>query len=178
MPQPDLQPTLIGPRILIRPVTAADWPQMFAAASDPEIWAVHPARNRYQEPVFRDFFDAALASGSAFAFVNRQTDTVVGSSRYYEHDPAKSEIEIGWTFLARAFWGGSYNAEIKKLMLDHAFTFVNTVIFWVGETNWRSQRAMEKVGGVRRAGVFTRSPGPPSPHVIFEITKNAYAQRP
>jgi RimJ/RimL family protein N-acetyltransferase len=125
------------------------------------------------QPVFRHFFESALASGSAFSLVDRQSSKIVGSSRYHGHDPDLSEIEIGWTFLARDYWGGSYNAEIKKLMLDHAFTFVDTVIFWVGETNWRSQRAMEKMGGVRRDGLISRElDGAARQHVIFEIKKD------
>jgi len=145
---------------------------MFAAAADPEIWSLHPVHDRYTEPVFRAFFDGAMASGSAFAFVDRQNGEIIGSSRYHGYDPTAREIEIGWTFLARAYWGGSFNLEIKQLMLEHAFTFVDTVVFWVGETNWRSQRAMEKIGGARRAGVHTRTlDGKPRAHVIFEIRK-------
>ncbi len=140
---------------------------MFAAAADPEIWSLHPVHDRYTEPVFRAFFDGAMASGSAFAFVDRQNGEIIGSSRYHGYDPTAREIEIGWTFLAR------FNLEIKQLMLEHAFTFVDTVVFWVGETNWRSQRAMEKIGGARRAGLHTRTlDGKPRPHVIFEIRKS------
>jgi RimJ/RimL family protein N-acetyltransferase len=173
MPAFDLQPTLIGPRIAIRPIVASDWQEMFAAASDPEIWALHPASDRYQEPVFRKFFDGALASGSGFAFVERASGKLVGSSRYHAHNPALSEIEIGWTFLTRTYWGGSYNREIKRLMLSHAFRFVDTVVFWVGDTNWRSQAAMEKIGGVRRPGIQTRPPDH-APHVVFEIRKSDF----
>jgi RimJ/RimL family protein N-acetyltransferase len=173
MSAPDLQPTLIGPRVLIRPVVSEDWDEMFGAASDPEIWAVHPVHDRYKAAVFREFFDGALACGSAFAFVDRERGKIIGSSRYHGHDPAAREIEIGWTFLARAYWGGSHNAEVKKLMLDHAFGFVDTVVFYVGETNWRSQRAMEKIGGVRRADLQPRTlSGVAHPHVVFEIRKS------
>ena len=170
MPAFDLQPTLIGPRITIRPITREDWQEMFAAASDPEIWTLHPASDRYTEPVFRKFFDGALASGSGFSFVERESGKIIGSSRYHAYNPASSEIEIGWTFLARKYWGGSYNREIKRLMLEHAFTFVDTVVFWVGDTNWRSQAAMEKIGGVRRPGPHSRAPDF-APHVVFEIRK-------
>ena len=170
---PNLQPTLIGPRIAIRPVTEADWSQMFAAGSDPEVWAVHPASDRYNEPEFRQFFDGALASGSGFSFVDRAAGKVIGSSRYHGYDADKREIEIGWTFLAKAYWGGSYNGEIKRLMLDHAFTFVDTVIFFVGEENWISQRAMEKTGGIRRAALVPREIGGKAHgHVVFEIRKS------
>jgi N-acetyltransferase len=112
---------------------------MFTVAADPKIWALHPVNNRHTEPVFRAFFDSAIASGSAFSFVDQQCGKIIGSSRYYRYNPAASEIEIGWTFLARAYWDGSYNLEIERLMLAHAFKFVDTVVFWVGETNWRSQ---------------------------------------
>jgi N-acetyltransferase len=174
MPQPDFQPTLIGETVLIRPIAVSDWPELFAAGSDPEIWKVHPMRKRYTEPVFRQYFESALASKAAFVFVERASGRLIGSSRYHGYDEALSEIEIGWTFLIRDHWGGTTNREVKRLMLDHAFTFVDTVIFWVGDTNWRSQRAMEKIGGVRREGVFTREVSGAIPHVIFEIGKEDY----
>ncbi|MES1201515.1 MAG: GNAT family N-acetyltransferase [Pseudomonadota bacterium] len=175
MSPPNLQPTLTGPRILIRPVRADDWEAMYAAASDPEIWAVHPARDRYLAPVFRKFFDGALASGGGFAFVDRASGAIVGSSRYHNYRPELSEIEIGYTFLTRPYWGGSHNAEVKLLMIEHAFTFVETTLFWVGETNWRSQGAMKKIGGVQRDGVFMRAlDGQEKPHVVFEIRKESF----
>ncbi len=131
--------------------------------------------DRYTERVFRRFFDGAIASGSAFSFVERTQGNIIGSSRYHGYDPSAGEIEIGWTFLARAYWGGSYNLEIKRLMLAHAFTFVDTVVFWVGETNWRSQRAMEKIGAVRHPESKSRSfGGKDYAHVVFEITKQDF----
>jgi RimJ/RimL family protein N-acetyltransferase len=64
--------------------------------------------------------------------------------------------------------------EVKRLMLDHAFTFVDTVVFWVGQENLRSQGAMTKIGGVKRAGLFTRKVTGDQPYIIFEITKSKY----
>jgi RimJ/RimL family protein N-acetyltransferase len=176
MSEPDFQPTLIGPTVRVRPVTPGDWTELYAAGSDPEIWKVHPRANRYTEPAFREYFDSAVASKMAFVFVDRATNRLIGSSRYYGHDAARSEIEIGWTFIARSHWGGKTNREVKRLMLDHAFTFVDTVIFWVGEQNWRSQGAMTKIGGVRRDGLFTRELSGATPHFIFEIDKDRYQQ--
>jgi N-acetyltransferase len=172
---PDLQPTLVGETVIIRPLRSDDWSDMFAAASDPAIWELHPARDRYKQPIFREYFETAVNSKSGFAFVHRMTGSVIGSSRYHGYDPDRSEIEIGWTFLVRAHWGGSTNFEIKHLMLRHAFTFVDSVVFWVGADNWRSRRAMEKIGGVQRAGVFTRA-STVGPHVVFEIRKNEFGR--
>lgn len=150
---------------------------MFAVASDPAIWEVHPVRDRYKEAVFRLYFDGAMASKSAFAFTVRTTGAIIGSSRYHDYVPERGEIEIGYTFLVRSRWGGNTNREVKRLMLTHAFSFVDAVLFWVGAENWRSQRAMEKIGGARRPGLFSR-PLTPGPHVVFAITKDAFAANP
>ena len=112
----------------------------------------------------------------AFVIVDRASGRLIGSSRYYGYDPELSEIEIGWTFIARSHWGGVTNREVKRLMLDHAFTFVDTVVFWVGDENWRSQGAMTKIGGVKREGLLTRELAGATPHFIFEITKARYEQ--
>jgi RimJ/RimL family protein N-acetyltransferase len=176
MTEPDFQPTLIGPTVTVRPMSVSDWPQLFAAAADPEIWKVHPVPDRYTEPVFRKFFDGGIDSKKAFVFVDRGSNRLIGSSRYNDYKPAESEVEIGWTFLARSHWGGAANREVKRLMLDHAFTFLDTVIFWVGVENWRSLGAMKKIGGVLRDGRFTRALSGDRPYVIFEITKARYEQ--
>ena len=169
----DLQPTLEGNRVRIRPLSTADWPAAFAAASDPGIWEQHPASDRYTESVFRQYFDTAIESGSALAFVDLQSGSLFGSSRFHGLDSVASEIEIGWTFLSRDYWGGSYNSEIKRLMLRHAFLYVDTVVFWVGETNVRSRRAMEKIGGVLREGIQRRDISGNSPCVVFEIRRDS-----
>lgn len=168
----DLQPTLKGARVTVRPIATSDWDAMFAAAADPEIWVLHPDSDRYTEKVFRVFFDGAVESGSAFAIVDRQNGNIIGSSRYHGHDPVNREIEIGWTFLTRDYWGGSYNSEVKRLMLDHAFSFVDTVVFWVDQSNLRSRRAMEKVGGILREGTRVREGAEDRPYVIYEIQKD------
>ena len=174
MPDPDFQPTLVGPTVTIRPIAASDWPELFAAASDPKIWEGHPVSDRYTEPAFRKFFDSAVDGKMAFVFVDRASGELIGSSRYQFYEPVFSEIEIGWTFIVRSHWGGAVNREVKRLMLDHAFTFVDTVVFWVGDTNLRSQRAMTKIGGIRRAGTFTRALTGDQKQLIFEITKHQY----
>jgi N-acetyltransferase len=169
----DLRPHLKGELLELRPLTPNDWEELFAVASDSLIWEQHPERDRYREDVFRIFFKDALESGGAFVIIDRKTQQFIGSTRFYGYDPAKSEIEIGWTFLARKYWGGRYNAEMKQLLLNHAFKFVESVVFFVGEENVRSQKAMEKVGAIR-VGTATRTYGnrPPSQNVRYVIRKS------
>src|SRR5437762_6168602 len=154
----DLQPHLKGELVELRPLAPDDWGGLFAVASDPLIWEQHPESDRYKEGVFKGFFREALESGGAFVVIDKNSQQIIGSTRFYGYEPERSEIEIGWTFLARKYWGGRYNREMKRLMLNHAFRFVEKVIFYVGENNVRSQKAMEKIGAIRN-GILRRAYG-------------------
>jgi len=166
----DLQPTLQGELLALRPLRPEDFPALYAVASDPLIWEQHPAWDRYKEEVFREFFREAMESGGAFIAIDSTDGRVIGSSRFHGYDEGKSEIEIGWTFLARSPWGGIYNAEMKRLMLRHAFRFVKSVVFLVGLQNLRSQKAMEKIGGVC---VGTRRDAYGRDSFIYQITASS-----
>lgn len=162
----ELQPHLTGELLELRPLREDDFAALFAVASDPLIWEQHPNSDRYQEEVFRAFFRDAMQSGGALLALDRKDGRVMGSSRYFGYDEANSEVEIGWSFLARSHWGGVYNGEMKRLMLGHAFRFVDSVVFLVGPMNFRSQRAVEKIGGIRE-GTRLNSIGRES--VLFRI---------
>lgn len=167
----DSQPYLVGDLIEVRPLAPDDWQSLFAVASDPLIWEQHPARDRYREDVFREFFREALETGSAFVIIDRKTGGVIGSSRYFGFDEQESSVEIGWTFLARAYWGGNYNGELKRLMLDHAFRFVERVLFVIGVTNFRSQKAVEKIGAVRVGRRDKPGPAGIVENFVYEIRR-------
>lgn len=176
----DRQPVLEGDRLLLRPLVPQDWDALFAVASDAEIWAMHPSHDRWQEPVFRAFFNDALSGGGAFAIVDKATGAVIGSSRYGPpEEKGESEIEIGWSFFARAYWGKGWNGEFKRLMLAHAFEHFPVVTFQVGADNVISRKAMANIGGVLtdrrisydRCGVMVD-------HVVYAITRESFAAGP
>lgn len=125
---------------------STDFERIYAVASDSLIWEQHPNNDRYKRDVFENFFDEALQSKSAFAILDAKTDEAIGSSRFYDYVAEKKFVAIGYTFLARKHWGGIYNKEVKSLMLNYAFQFVDTVIFHIGAENLRSQKATEKLG--------------------------------
>ncbi len=169
----DLQPLLKSELLELRPLRSEDLDDLYAVAADRLIWEQHPDSNRHEEEVFRSFFGEAMASGGALIAVESRTQRVIGSSRYHGYDEERSEVEIGWTFLARSHWGGVYNGEMKRLMLKHAFRFVKSVVFIVGPQNLRSQRAVEKIGGVRSG---SRSDVGGMESYVFRINAAQFAQ--
>lgn len=142
----DLQPFLNGDLVLIRPLNTEDFNKLYVVASDPLIWVQHQNQNRHTLQEFTQFFRESLASLGALAIVNKKTGQIIGSSRFKIIDVAAGVVEIGWSFLARKYWGGLYNREIKKLMVNYALNSYEMVVFYVDSKNFRSQRALEKLG--------------------------------
>ena len=168
MPLPfDFQPTMKGLLVELRPLRPDDAEDLFAVASDPLIWEQHPVRDRYKADVFSAFFRESLASRGALAALDCTDGKIIGSSRFHAYNAKASEVEIGWTFLARSHWGRKYNREIKQLMLRHAFRFVKRVVFLISPQNVRSQKAIEGLGGVR---VGSRRDTAGRDSYLYEIT--------
>ena len=142
------QSTLENELVSIRPLKEEDREELFLVASDPLIWEQHPDKTRCTREGFNQFFDLAMEMGTAFLVVDKRTDDVMGTSRYCPAKGHEDKIEIGWTFIARKYWGGQYNRMVKELMLDYAFKAVNTVLFYIAKDNFRSRKAVEKLGAV------------------------------
>lgn len=176
----DRQPVLEGALVRLRPLRAEDWDALYAVARDPLIWEQHPAHDRWQEPVFRAFFDDALAQRGALAVIDRASGAVIGSSRFQGLEEAGGgSVEIGWTFLARSHWGGTWNREMKRLMLAHALASVAECRFAVGESNRRSRRALEKIGARLSERVEERvMAGGIVRHVHYVVTRSDFAAGP
>jgi len=168
----DLQPTLAGTHITLRPLTSLDFDELFAAASDPLVWAQHPDPSRGTREGFVSSFDNALKSKGCLVAID--ASRLIGWSRYSNYVQGE-RVTIGYTFLARSHWGGVTNAEMKRLMLRHAFTDVQEVLFTVAERNLRSRRAVEKLGA-ERAGAED-APRWGQIHVIYRLRPQLWAQR-
>ena len=146
----DLQPHLKGELIELRPLRRGRLGQALCGRFGPADLGTASGKRSLQGKSIQNLSSKMLCeSGGAFIVIDTQTQQIIGSTRFHGYDPEKSEIEIGWTFLARKYWGGRYNAEMKQLMLRHAFKFVENVVFFVGENNLRSQKATEKIGAAK-----------------------------
>jgi N-acetyltransferase len=145
----NLQPTLTNDLLIIRPLKADDFDNLYKVASDPLIWEQHPAKYRYQKEVFTELFNDGLASGGALVVIDKKTGNIIGSTRFNPVPETDNAIEIGWSYLARAYWGGLYNKSQKHLLMDYAFQHVGHVFFYINKFNMRSRKAVEKLGGNR-----------------------------
>ncbi|MEO6733577.1 MAG: GNAT family N-acetyltransferase [Ferruginibacter sp.] len=156
------------------PLTESDFDNLFKVAADPLIWEQHPTSDRYKRDVFQLFFDGAVSSKTAFLIADKKSGQVIGSTRYYDYRPENSSIAIGFTFLAKQYWGGLYNRSSKKLLLDYAFQFVDKVFFHIGPTNIRSQLATLKIGATKVNEVVLGHSGQSILHYEYLIQKHEW----
>ncbi|GLQ31770.1 GNAT family N-acetyltransferase [Litoribrevibacter albus] len=141
-----LCPVLSNRLVKVRPLVSSDFEGLYAVASDPLLWAGHPAKNRYQRDIFEAWFDDALASDTALVILDQRLDRIIGSTRFYTLPSECSEVAIGYSFIARSHWGGEYNRAVKALMLNYAFQSVDRVWFHIDPDNVRSRTATQKFG--------------------------------
>ena len=174
----ELRPTYLQNEFVkLSPLTATDFEKLYKVASDPLIWEQHPNKNRYQREVFETYFTGAMESGGALLIYDNKTGEPIGSSRFYDYDSDKKVIEIGYTFLARDHWGSTYNPAVKALMLDHAFKFVDYVIFHIGAINIRSQKAIEKLGAKKTGEIEMEYYGEEKKlNYIYQIDKQSWIE--
>lgn len=178
----NLQPTLKNEFVTIRPLTPDDFETLYQVASDPMIWEQHPNKDRYRRNVFENFFKGAIESKGAFMVYDSETLKPIGSSRYYTDynnlELDSNQIAIGYTFLARDHWGTTYNKALKTLMMDHAFKYVDTVLYHIGAQNIRSQKAMERLGGIKMKEIEVAFYGEPSKlNFEYHINKTDWYNR-
>lgn len=168
----NIQPTLENENVKLIPLNQTDFEELFAVASDPLVWEQHPNKDRYKREVFENFFQGAMESGGAFKIIDKNSDEVAGSTRFYDYNPEENSIFIGYTFYDTKFWGSKLNPQVKKLMLDYIFQFVDKVNFHVGKENIRSQKAMEKLGAKKVNEVnVAYAYEPERLNVVFEINR-------
>jgi RimJ/RimL family protein N-acetyltransferase len=153
---------LIGRHAILEPLSLAHANDLFEAGRDDETWLYMPRpalRTREDaESMVRQAL-AASQDGSEipFAVIEARSGTAVGSTRYLDVQPPHRALEIGWTWIGPRWRRTAINTECKLLLLSHAFEVLaaHRVTLKTDARNVRSQRAIERIGGVRE-GVLRR----------------------
>lgn len=167
-----VQTILANENFKLIPLQENDFERLYDVASDPKVWEQHPNKERYKREVFENFFKGAMESKGAFLVVSKDSGEVLGCTRFYDFDEENSSILVGYTFYGRNSWGKNVNPQVKKMMLDYIFQYVETVIFHVGKDNIRSQIAMERLGAEKiREEEIAYFGELPKINVVYEIKK-------
>ena len=174
----NIQPVLENDMVMIRPLTEDDFEVLYETASDPKIWEQHPNKNRWKREVFLNFFEGAIQSGGAFLIIDKQSNSVIGSTRYYDYDKKDDSILIGYTFYGASYWGVGYNPSVKSMMLDYIFQFVSKVYFHIGADNIRSQVSIQRLGAIKvDERVVTYFGESPKLNYIYKIERPLWVNR-
>lgn len=153
------QTILENENVILYPLQAEDFEDLYAVASDPKIWEQHPNKDRWKREIFLTFFEGAIQSKGAYKIVDKHSGKTIGSTRFYDFDEKDSSVFIGYTFYAASCWGKGINPQVKKLMLDYSFRFVAKVYFSVGANNLRSQIGVSRLGAEKTGEEETTSFG-------------------
>ncbi|WP_163411566.1 GNAT family N-acetyltransferase [Flavobacterium ajazii] len=168
----NLQPEILENEITkLIPLQEEHFEALFDAASDPLIWEQNPVKDRYQREGFKAFFEIIITK-NPFLILDKQTNEIMGTTSFYDYNSEKSNIAIGYTFIKRKYWGGPYNKSNKKLLIDYAFQYVDSVIFHVGAENFRSQKAVLKLGAEKINDVVFQIKGVDVPYYEYELVNS------
>ena len=168
----NLQPTLENDIVLLRPLKNEDFEYLYDIAKDPLIWEQHHS-DRFKRNEFELFFKDSLESNGALVVIDKISKKIIGSSRFKKIEATEKGIEIGWSFLSREYWGGEFNKEIKKLMIDYVLENVDNVVFYINKENIRSQKAVEKINGKKIDGFEYQHLINKNPNILtYLITRN------
>lgn len=171
----NLQSILENEKAILYPLKEQDFDALYAVAADPGIWEQHPTRDRWKKEVFKVFFEGAVQSKGAFKIVDKATGSIIGSTRFYDHNDQENSIFIGYTFYAVAYWGLGMNRMVKATMLDYIFPFVSNVYFHIGAGNTRSQIAIGRIGAEKIAEQEVRYFGEvPQLNFVYGISKQKW----
>ena len=142
--------------------------ELYSVARNRVIWEQHPEKDRWRKDKFKIFFEDGVENNlGCFSIYDKNLSKKIGLTRFYSYDQNDKAVRIGYTFMAPEYWGTGFNQQIKKLMLDYAFKYIDKVYFDIGVNNFRSRRAVEKLG----ATPFSESS---DGMVKYLLNKNSY----
>ena len=153
--------TLDGRLVRLEPLSRDHLDGLAEVAFDPALWRWTPA-GAVDRPRLEAWLDAAIANREAgselpFATIDLASGRPIGSSRYLSIVPEHRRLEIGWTWVARAFQRSGVNREAKLLMLEHAFERIGCqrVEFKTNALNEQSRAALLGIGATFE-GIFRK----------------------
>ena len=152
--------TLVGRLVRLEPLGLEHVEPLAEVGLDPRIWRWmrdQPATIDDRQAFVAEALDASAAGREPFAQVDLATERPIGSTRYMTIEREQRRLEIGYTWLAPAFWGSGRNDDAKRTLLAHAFDDLGAhrVEFKTDALNERSRAALRHIGATEE-GTFRR----------------------
>ncbi|MEK6154263.1 GNAT family protein [Flavobacteriaceae bacterium 3-367] len=154
--------TLENEAVRLSPLELDNFHELYPIASQPKLVQYSPSDIETPEAL-KNYVTVALEqremkTSIPFIIYDKGKGRHAGCTRYMNIDWHNKVLEIGATWIGREFQGSGLNAQMKFLMLNHAFDEMGfeKVEFRVDERNLRSRKAVEKLGGVLE-GIFRKN---------------------
>lgn len=179
---------LRGNYVYLERLKAEDIPTLKELARDERIWEF--TRTLLMNDAYDEQFEKYIAIAlnpnpflpqQSFVMRDAQTGAVMGMTRFYKVEPEHKRLNIGYTWYRPEYWGKAHNKECKLLLLQYAFETLGfrRVEFEVAHKNIRSQKAVEKIGGVKEGVLRKHSLQPDGDirhTVVFSIVDDEWPQ--
>ncbi len=151
-----ITPTLENDKIRLEPLTLEHTDALAKLVTDGELWKLNIASAPHPEDS-QAYIETALntADRLAFAVIDKTTNSLIGTTSYYNISPEIQRLEIGYTFYGQSYWRTHVNTNCKLLLLTYAFETLDwkTVGWQTDILNVRSQNAIERLGA-KKDGVI------------------------
>ncbi len=154
---------LAGQHIYLQELRSENIPALKVLAKDARLWEFTKSLlinesydsqfERYMEVALNPNGDSTFSVGlqKTFVIFRKSDGAIIGMTRFYGLDEKQKRVDIGYTWYIPEVWGMVYNKECKLLLLQYIFEVLNynRAGFHVAHINIRSQKAVEKIGGVK-----------------------------
>ena len=185
---------LKGRYVYLKELKKEDVPVLKKLATDERLWEFTKTLminetfdqqfEQYISVAFTPTGDGMFGIGvqKTFVIYRSSDDTIIGMTRYYGLSEKHKRLDIGYTWYIPEVWRKVHNKECKLLLLQYAFEILefNRVGFHVAHINIRSQKAVEKIGGVREGVLRNHSYQPDGSirsKVLFSILKEEWTEK-
>lgn len=174
---------LEGFGIILKPIKSSHEPGLAAAVADGELWrlpyAFTPIPDKEAEYISEALHSQKQGESLVFTIIDKHTERIIGSTRYYNIVPDCARLEIGYTWYAQSYQRTFANTATKYLLMFYAFESLKAqTIGWRTDIiNTVSQTAIERLGA-RKDGIIRgdrlRKDGTIRDSVIYSMTRNEW----
>jgi len=151
--------TLTGSKVLLEPLSFEHLDGMIEAVRDGELWNLWytsiPSPEKVQEYIRTALDMRENAGAMPFVVRDRDSNTIIGCTRYFNVDEINQRLEIGHTWYSERYQRTAANTESKYLLLSHAFEELN-VIAVEFRTHWHNHKSRAAIArlGAKQDGVL------------------------